>query len=97
MRQEFNSAHAVITEYTVTYPPGITGLSTQSTAGGIQHVTKMTKTEMSILVTLFVERDTDFREELGTTARLRRREIIRAYKYPIMHIGSTELANDQIR
>ena len=52
---EFNSALAVATRYTVEYPPGITGLSMQSTAGGVQHVMKMKETEMSILVTLSLD------------------------------------------
>lgn len=97
MRQEFNSALAVATGYTVAYPPGITGLNTQSTTGGVQHEMKITETEMSILVTLYLDRDTICEAELVTRTRLRRHIMIRVYKYPIMDIGSNEFANDQAR
>ena len=97
MRQEFNSALAVVMGYTVAYPPGITGLNTQSIVGGVQQMTKITETEISILVTLSLDRDTTPGQEPGTKTRLRRHKMILAYRYPIMHIGSTVLANDQAR
>ena len=55
----------------------------------------MMKTEISTLVTLVVDCDVTFAEKPGTWTRLRRRKIIRVYRYPMMHMGNTELANVQ--
>ena len=52
---------------------------------------------MSILVTLVLDCNVTFAEKPGTWTRLGRRKIIRVYRYPMMHTGNTELANDQGR
>ena len=67
----------------------------QSMAAGIQHRTKMMKTEISILVTLVVDCDVMFAEKPDNWTRLRKRKIILVYRYPMMHMGNTELANVQ--